>query len=486
VGAAETVWRSTPSTGSATTSLVDASGGRLSVTLGATTAWTLFDELGSMAALVSSGASLSAAYRFDAFGNALTTLSRASNPYGFTGSINLGTDAVPLYEMGARLYAPSVGAFSQMDSSAGTATDPASLNRFLYAQANPATLVDPSGHTACSAYADYCPVNGSTTKHTVQKQDASGHRAGHRGRRTEGDVYGDQRNRARSYARYGEGGQYADAAYRASPKIQKIAQAAAQDDARESAAHDAAARTYSPPAASDDGGGGFFGISINVDIHVDSGLVHAGLDVVGMLPVVGTAADLANAGIYAAEGDYGLAALSAVSAIPVVGDVLGAGKIALKYGDDAIEAGEFALKHGDEIAEGLGAAAKYGDNLVEGAGDAAKQVLKNKENGDAFADGIASLYQGSRREVTMEAESGLRRADVLTAERGSIEAKLGRTGVTRRTRQEVQRDVELRRDGKVSSLEWVFGTSPVTGKVGPTRPLADLLDANDIPWRIVP
>ncbi|MGC0423537.1 RHS repeat-associated core domain-containing protein [Embleya sp. AB8] len=49
-------------------------------------------------------------------------------------------------------------------------------------------------------------------------------------------------------------------------------------------------------------------------------IVHTVLDVAGMVPVVGEAADLANAGIYAAEGDWANAAISAVGALPVAGN----------------------------------------------------------------------------------------------------------------------------------------------------------------------
>ncbi|WP_161487963.1 hypothetical protein, partial [Paenibacillus glacialis] len=43
------------------------------------------------------------------------------------------------------------------------------------------------------------------------------------------------------------------------------------------------------------------------------------LDVAGLIPGIGEAADLLNAGIYAARGDYANAALSAAAAIPFVG-----------------------------------------------------------------------------------------------------------------------------------------------------------------------
>jgi hypothetical protein len=63
---------------------------------------------------------------------------------------------------------------------------------------------------------------------------------------------------------------------------------------------------------------------------------HGALDVAGLIPGVGEAADLANAVWYTAEGDYLNAGLSLVSVIPVVGDVIGkGGKLATKLGPDA-------------------------------------------------------------------------------------------------------------------------------------------------------
>ncbi|MGW0998181.1 SpvB/TcaC N-terminal domain-containing protein [Streptomyces sp. NPDC002523] len=65
---------------------------------------------------------------------------------------------------------------------------------------------------------------------------------------------------------------------------------------------------------------------------------HTTLDVVGMVPVVGEAADLGNAGWYAAEGDYTNAALSAASAIPGAGYAANAAK----YGNKALDAAQAA------------------------------------------------------------------------------------------------------------------------------------------------
>lgn len=70
--------------------------------------------------------------------------------------------------------------------------------------------------------------------------------------------------------------------------------------------------------------------------HVLDGL-QLGLDVVGLIPVVGEAADIISAGISLARGDYVGAELSLLSAIPFVGYAGTAGK-ATRYGAKMAEA----------------------------------------------------------------------------------------------------------------------------------------------------
>lgn len=65
-------------------------------------------------------------------------------------------------------------------------------------------------------------------------------------------------------------------------------------------------------------------------------LGHGLLDLAGLVPVYGEAADLTNAAWYAAEGDHLSAGLSLISTIPVVGDLIGkGGKAAKKLGPKA-------------------------------------------------------------------------------------------------------------------------------------------------------
>jgi len=83
---------------------------------------------------------------------------------------------------------------------------------------------------------------------------------------------------------------------------------------------------------------------------------HTALDAVGMIPVVGTAANLANAGWYAAEGDWTDAGMSALAAIPIEGDAVDA----LKLGKDGVEIAEDVTRAGEDGADIAGEAAKVG------------------------------------------------------------------------------------------------------------------------------
>ncbi|MER7107911.1 golvesin C-terminal-like domain-containing protein [Streptomyces sp. NPDC000229] len=94
--------------------------------------------------------------------------------------------------------------------------------------------------------------------------------------------------------------------------------------------------------------GHLFGLSL-------SDIGHAALDVVGLIPVVGEVADVANGIWYAAEGNYVDAALSMSSAIPFVG-----------YGASAVKAGRYVAK-GVEAADTANDTRKAADNAAGAA-----------------------------------------------------------------------------------------------------------------------
>ena len=92
-----------------------------------------------------------------------------------------------------------------------------------------------------------------------------------------------------------------------------------------------------------------------------SDIGHTALDVAGMVPVIGEAADLANAGWYLAEGDKTNAALSAAGAIPFAGNAATGAKWA-KRGVDAVDMVSDGAKAVDKASD----AAKLADNVGDG------------------------------------------------------------------------------------------------------------------------
>lgn len=82
-----------------------------------------------------------------------------------------------------------------------------------------------------------------------------------------------------------------------------------------------------------------------------SGWAHGALDVAGFVPGLGAIPDLLNAGIYALEGNYSAAAISAVAAVPGFGDAIKGGtmvgKAASRIGTHTAKE---AAEHSAEVA----------------------------------------------------------------------------------------------------------------------------------------
>jgi RHS repeat-associated protein len=175
-GPDETVLRIANSGGTTTDSIVSPSGDRLGVKQGSTLNWLLPDLHGNVAAAQdATEATVVNATRYDAYGETLATGSGGGTPVGagywkFQGRLDISPSGLntPLYDMSARFYSPGIGAFTQMDSVMGGAQNPLSMNRFLYAGGNPASMIDPSGHVAINKNLcgqpgeDRCDGNGGS------------------------------------------------------------------------------------------------------------------------------------------------------------------------------------------------------------------------------------------------------------------------------------------------------------------------------------
>jgi RHS repeat-associated protein len=103
------------------------------------------DRLGSIRAISDASGALTATYRTDEWGVPTATSGSSSQPFGFTGE---PVDATGLVYLRARYYHPDLGRFMTRDAWPGQVSASGSLNRFAYAEANPATLADPSGQCA--------------------------------------------------------------------------------------------------------------------------------------------------------------------------------------------------------------------------------------------------------------------------------------------------------------------------------------------------
>ncbi|MBY0458876.1 MAG: hypothetical protein K2V38_16180, partial [Gemmataceae bacterium] len=108
-------------------------------------AYYLTDGLGSTRSLVSDTGTVLAGYDYDAFGNAI-----GFNP-ATAAAVLLYTGerldpATGEYYLRARTYDPKTGRFTSADTFRGTDENPASRNRYTYAENDPVGLTDPSGN----------------------------------------------------------------------------------------------------------------------------------------------------------------------------------------------------------------------------------------------------------------------------------------------------------------------------------------------------
>ncbi len=150
LGTSEQVVRIANSSGTTTDSIIDPAGNRLGVKAGGTVNWLVPDLHGSVAGSLNAAATgLTGALRYDGYGVTVDSDqpgSTGSGYFRYQGRLDISPGGSPLYDMSARFYAPGLGTFTQLDTYGGSVANPASLNRFLYAEANPATFIDPTGH----------------------------------------------------------------------------------------------------------------------------------------------------------------------------------------------------------------------------------------------------------------------------------------------------------------------------------------------------
>ncbi len=120
--------------------------GRIARSDGGQTAYLHGDGLGSTRLMTTTAGAAGDRYWYEAFGETEAHTGTSDNAFLFAGEQldpNLG-----YYYLRARYMDAASGRFVSMDTWPGVATDPVTLHKYLYANANPANLTDPSGHMA--------------------------------------------------------------------------------------------------------------------------------------------------------------------------------------------------------------------------------------------------------------------------------------------------------------------------------------------------
>ena len=158
-------------------SVVDAAGNRLAAKTGSSLNWLVPDLHGNVAAQLDGPTAVSVAYatRYDPWGEIVDTgPNTGSSPvagatWTYQGRLDVAPSGAgqPLLDGGARFYSPALGTFTSLDAVAGSAQDPLSMNRYLYAEANPATFIDPTGH--CTKWIDDICADHRNGTNAVQK-----------------------------------------------------------------------------------------------------------------------------------------------------------------------------------------------------------------------------------------------------------------------------------------------------------------------------
>jgi hypothetical protein len=200
---------------------------------------------------------------------------------------------------------------------------------------------------------------------------------------------------------------------------------------------------------------------------------HACLNLVGTIPFVGAAADVANAALYVSEGRYGMAALSAATAIPFAGLIAVGAKMGLRSAGHAAE--ELAEAGARELETGVRAERRIIDEVPSGAGPGAAAGARRAigATGEVGEEALRSL--GGESQVFFRTSRGGRYVDQLV---GGVahESKVGYTTLTRSISNQISKDAELIATRQIQGSTWHFFGSPATGLGGPSGPLRAALE----------
>lgn len=395
----------------------------------------LEDGLGSVSAVLREGGAVAASLSYSPWGEEeLATESlpgygdRFERPhYGY--NAEQSSPEGGLQYLRARWYDPSMGAFGSRDSLLGDAADPATLNRYAYAEGNPVASCDPTGHVTAyknrlsSQRATQRRVQASGSRRTtsakktsvfakvsaavarfagplvkappLKKMTKELSRATNRTfkrvpARIDSVVVAESGTSLRYAGYYGSGKGGGSPGGFSSGTARTVALTASAIRARNYAA---AARAAFCGTAAHMGESKTQGVDL-------AAIGHGALDLLGFIPGIGAAADVANGLWYAAEGNYVDAAMSFVSAIPGFGDSVAAANTARKIGTSAV-----GLASSISRADKISLSKKLANQVKKPEGGAHRDVVRSgREAHHTPADSVSPLERPEGPTISMEKE----------------------------------------------------------------------------------
>jgi len=116
--------------------------GRIAQMDGSATDYFLTDALGSVRQLTGSSGAITYARAYDPYGVVTATSGASGTPYGYTGEYTTND----LVYLRARHYDPAMGRFLTRDTWGGNDNNSITMNKWVYANANPINYTDPTGN----------------------------------------------------------------------------------------------------------------------------------------------------------------------------------------------------------------------------------------------------------------------------------------------------------------------------------------------------
>lgn len=281
--------------------VLDDSGSPLAITsgiMGQGAQWLTGDAQGNLTHATGTNGTVLCASRFDPYGTAINGSADSACASGT--SINdvwwrggRRDSASGQYQFGARTYDPNKGSWLTPDTmrtggsaaNRGLVIDPLTRNTYSYVNGDPVNLSDPSGHKVAEW--------GSDNKNLASPEQIAANEI----------AFAEADKRAEKVKKH------------EAKKARLTKQASADCELWQAGCLKDKAWAVAQLAA------------MAVDMDKLSAIAHTTLDVAGMIPVIGEAADGLNAVVYLAEGNKAMAAVSLAAMIPVAGNAVTGGKL---------------------------------------------------------------------------------------------------------------------------------------------------------------